>query len=114
MTDVASAHGTETEDHGHHPTDIYYIRIAVALAVITGAEVAWSYLPWWDESGGFKSVIEVGVLMIMMAVKFVVVASNFMHLKFDDKLLTRIFYFGIFLAIVVYMIVLTTMHFFSS
>ncbi len=47
-------------------------------------------------------------LLIMMAVKFAVVAGFFMHLRFDNKLLTRLFYAGLFLAVVVYVIVLTT------
>ena len=118
MTDTTTTDVAVTADHDHDHShgldDKGYIKIALWLAVITGAEVAWSYLPVWEDATGFLAFAEVAGLLIMMAVKFVVVASNFMHLKFDDKLLTRIFYFGIFLAIVVYMIVLTTMHFFSS
>ena len=49
-----------------------------------------------------------GALMILMAIKFVTVASQFMHLKFDDKLLSRLFYTGLILAVGVYMIALTT------
>ena len=48
------------------------------------------------------SPIEITLLLVLMAIKFVVVAANFMHLKFDDKLLTRIFYSGLFLAVVVF------------
>jgi cytochrome c oxidase subunit 4 len=92
----------------HHPTDSYYVRIAVALAVITGLEVAWSYLPVWDDATGATAFLEVAGLMVMMAIKFVVVASNFMHLKFDNKVLTRIFYFGLLLAAGVYLAVLFT------
>lgn len=104
MTDTAAA---GTIDH-HGPNDKYYIRIAVALALITGLEVAWSYLSFWDGATGFKSFVEVGGLLLMMAIKFVMVASNFMHLKFDDKLLTRVFYAGLLLAIGVYLAALTT------
>lgn len=90
----------------HGPTDRYYVRIAIALAVITAIEVLWSYLPWGD---GLLSVLgEVGVLLILMLMKFVIVASNFMHLKFDDKVLTRVFYAGLILAISVYVTALTT------
>lgn len=98
----------------HGPTDRYYIRIAVALAVITAVEVAWSYLPIWEDASGLKSFIEVGGLLAMMAVKFVVVASNFMHLKFDDKVLTRLFYAGLLLAIGVYVVALVTFELFSK
>lgn len=98
----------------HGPTDLYYVRIAIALAVITAFEVAWSYLPVWDDATGFLAFIEVAGLLFMMAVKFVVVASNFMHLKFDSKVLTRIFYSGIFLATGVYVAVLATFEIFAG
>ena len=35
------------------------------------------------------------VLLVLMVVKFVMIASYFMHLKFDRPLLERIFYFGL-------------------
>jgi hypothetical protein len=37
-----------------------------------------------------------------------------MHLKFDHKILTRIFYAGLFLAIAVYLAVLATFEIFSG
>jgi cytochrome c oxidase subunit 4 len=52
-------------------------------------------------------------LMIMMVVKFIMVVSYFMHLKFDNKLFTWIFYAGLILAIGVYSVALATFHFFS-
>ncbi|HEX2576386.1 MAG TPA: cytochrome C oxidase subunit IV family protein [Aquihabitans sp.] len=102
-------------DTHHGPSDGYYIRIAVALAVITAVEVAWSYLPWddWGDSS-LLVLAEVGGLIAMMVVKFVIVASNFMHLKFDDKILTRVFYAGLTLAIGVYIAALLTFELFSG
>ncbi len=103
------------QGHGavhHGPTDAHYVRIAIALAVITAIEVAWSYLPWGD--GTAIVILEVGGLLLMMAVKFVVVASNFMHLKFDDKILSRVFYAGLLLAIGVYVAVLVTFELFNG
>lgn len=94
------------------PSDKHYIRIAVALAAITALEVAWSYLPVWDDATGFTAFAEVAGLLVMMAIKFVVVASNFMHLKFDNKILTRIFYSGLALATAVYVAVLATFEVF--
>ena len=108
--------GTEVvdhdHDHSHGLSDGGYVRIAIILAVITALEVAWSYLPMWEDSTGAKPLVEIGGLLFMMAIKFVVVASNFMHLKFDDKLLTRIFYAGLFMAVAVYTAALTTLHVF--
>ena len=89
------------------PRDLYYVRIAIALAVVTGLEVAISYL-------GMPTPIEITLLLVLMAIKFVVVASNFMHLKFDDKLLTRIFYAGLFTAVAVYVVALTSLQVFAS
>jgi len=48
----------------------------------------------------------------MMAIKFVMVVSYFMHLKFDNKLFSWLFYAGLFLAVGVYVTALSTFHFF--
>jgi cytochrome c oxidase subunit 4 len=106
---VADDHGHD--DHSHGLSDLGYVKIALFLAVVTGAEVAWSYLPWGEGAG--ITVLEVGGLLLMMAVKFFVVASFFMHLKFDNKLLTGLFYFGLGLAAAVYLAVLFSMEFFA-
>ena len=96
-----------TDEHAdHHPSDRHYVNIAIALAVITGLEVAWSY-------SGVDTVPFIAVLIVMMAIKFFMVASQFMHLKFDDRILTRIFYAGLFLAVAVYLIALSTFHVFN-
>lgn len=99
-------------DNHAHPTDAMFIRTAVILAVITAVEVAWSYLPWGDSFA--MHAAEVGGLLIMMSFKFVIVANVFMHLKFDKKLLTGIFYGGIILAVSVYVATLATFQFFSG
>lgn len=108
---------TVTLDHGAgaHPTDKLFIKTAVLLAVVTAVEVAWSYLPWkeWGDSRALYFA-EVGGLLAMMAFKFFVVASVFMHLKFDRKILTGVFYFGVVIAVVVYLAVLSTFHFFTG
>jgi len=108
MTDTASAAPTgHLEEHdAHHPSDRHYVNIAITLAVITGLEVAWSYT-------SAPTVAFVGVLVILMAIKFFMVASQFMHLKFDDKILTRLFYAGLFLATGVYLIALFTFRIFN-
>lgn len=98
----------------HHPKDMFYVRIAIALAVITGLEVAWSYLPVWDDATGMKAFAEVAGLIVMMMIKFVVVASNFMHLKFDNKILTFVFYAGLTMATAVYLAALTTFEIWGS
>ena len=53
-------------------------------------------------------------LFPMMIAKFAIVCGWFMHLKFDNPIFKRIFVFGLMLAVVVYLIVLTVMDFWSS
>jgi cytochrome c oxidase subunit 4 len=95
-----------------HPTDKLFVQTAVVLAAVTAIEVAWSYLPWGDSR--LAMFAEIGGLMVMMGFKFYVVASIFKHLKWDSKLLTSVFYFGLGLAVAVYLITLLTFEFFSS
>ena len=120
MTDTTAANlaepiGDNHDAAAHHGlSDVGYIKVAAALAGITAVEIAWSYLPIWDGATGFMSVVEVGGLLLMMIIKFVMVASNFMHLKFDDKILTRVFYSGLILAVGVYLLALTTFQIWGS
>ena len=100
--------GGQVQVTEHHlPKDVFYVRIAVALAVITAIEVAVSYID-------VPTAVELTALLTLMAIKFVLVASNFMHLKFDDKLLTRVFYAGLLLAVSVYIAVMCSMQLFGS
>ena len=96
----------------HGVKDIVFLKVAILLAAVTAVEVAWSYLPWGD--GAAMTVLEVGGLLAMMGFKFYMVASVFMHLKWDSKLLTGFFYFGLGLAVAVYLAVLFVFEFFSS
>jgi cytochrome c oxidase subunit 4 len=52
--------------------------------------------------------------MIMMVVKFVMVVSYFMHLKFDSKIFSFLFYTGLALALFVYFAALATFKFFIA
>jgi cytochrome c oxidase subunit 4 len=82
-----------------------YVRIAAILAAITALEVSTYYID--------LGALFLPTLLIMMAVKFVIVVSYFMHLKYDNKLFSWVFYAGLILAITVYGIFLATFHFFS-
>jgi cytochrome c oxidase subunit 4 len=48
-----------------------------------------------------------------MVVKFVAVVMFFMHLKFDNKIFSWLFYAGLFLAVGVYVALLVTFQFFN-
>ena len=50
----------------------------------------------------------------MMGFKFFIIAAYFMHLRFDNELLTRVFYAGVVLAVGVYIIMLSTFQLFSD
>jgi cytochrome c oxidase subunit 4 len=92
---------------GHHAaTDKQYIVVALILAVITAAEVTLTYL----DLGSFF----LPALLILMAAKFIAVVSYFMHLKFDNRLFSFLFYTGLLLALGVYGAALATFSFFSS
>ena len=90
---------------GHHgATDKQYILIALILAVMTAAEVTLSYVD--------VGPLFLPALLILMATKFITVVSYFMHLKFDNKLFSALFYTGLFLAVGVYCGALATFKFF--
>jgi cytochrome c oxidase subunit IV len=88
-----------------HPEPRQYVLIAVVLVVITGFEVATSYL-----EGDVNSNLLIAALGIMAAVKFFLVVAWFMHLRTDSKILRRFFLLGLFAAPILYFIVLTVMH----
>ncbi len=96
------AHGHD----GHVPKDSYFVRIAIILAVVTALETS-TY--WWPDNMA-KAVVP--ALLIMMSIKFVMIVSVFMHLKFDSKIFSMMFYTGLGLAVFVYMVFLFTFQFF--
>jgi cytochrome c oxidase subunit 4 len=94
------------EAHQHqHPTDATYVKVALFLAALTALEVATYFVQ--DASTGLL----VALLFPMMIVKFGVVALWFMHLRFDNPIFRRVFFFGLALAVIVYCIVLTAMQY---
>lgn len=87
-------------------SDAGYIKIAIILAAITALEVSTYYVDFGP--------LFMPSLMIMMVVKFAMVVSYFMHLKFDSKIFTFMFYTGLGLALFVYITALATFKFFIS
>jgi cytochrome c oxidase subunit 4 len=104
--DVASPDAVEEHTEHAHPSDLVYIKVAAVLFVLTGAEVS-TYLFGW--SGDFLLI----VLFPLMIVKFAIVAAYFMHLKFDSHIFRRFLITGIVLAVIVFTIVMLTLHVFS-
>ena len=103
VTPVA-AHEAEPS---HGLTDLGYVQVAVALAIITGMEVYASYADWLGRAF-------LPVLLVLMVVKFFSVVLFFMHLRFDSKIFGWLFYTGLILAVSVYIVALFTFHFFDG
>jgi cytochrome c oxidase subunit IV len=93
-----------TEEH-EHPGEAVYIKVALILGVLTAIEVVLSYVKIGD-----SQLVTNGGLLLLAAVKFTMVAMYFMHLKFDNPVLRRLFVTGLLLAIAVYMAYLLTLH----
>jgi len=109
-TDTApTAETAEThDDHEHGLSDLGYVKVALALALITGIEVALSYMV--DDLGALFLPLLIGLMLI----KFFSVVLYFMHLKFDNRLFSILFYMGLGLAVGVYIATLFTFKFFNS
>jgi len=105
VTDTTT-HDDTHEEHGL--SDLGYVKIAIALALVTAIEVALSYTQ--DQLGA----LFLPLLLILMGVKFFSVVLYFMHLKFDNRLFSLMFYIGMVLAVGCYCVALASMHFFSA
>ena len=85
-----------------HPGPRQYVVVAIVLAVLTAIEVALFYMEFIPQG------VVIGSLMVLMILKFAIVALWFMHLRFDSRIFRRLFITGIILAISVFVIVLLT------
>ena len=86
---------THAAEH-EHPGFRTYIRIALILTVITAIEVAVYYVD------ALRPAL-VPVLITLSIVKFILVVGYFMHLKFDPRLLSGLFVFGLAIAFAVFL-----------
>ena len=99
MSDTTAA--VHPVEHAH-PGPLEYVKVAFALAVLTAIEVAVYY------AKGLHGIIA-PLLIVMSVMKFGLVGLYFMHLKFDTHLFRRVFLLGIILAIIVYIVAITTL-----
>ena len=88
-----------------HPSPFKYVMIAVVLVAVTGIEVAVSYT-----EGDIPDGLIVTLLLGMAIIKFACVAAWYMHLQTDKPIFRRFFVLGIVAAIMLYMIVLASLH----
>ncbi len=84
-----------------HPTPRDYWLIALILAVITGAEVAVTYIDALDS-------VVAPLLITMSAAKFAIVVGYFMHLKYEQRIYRNLFLMGIIAAPILFGTVLLT------
>jgi cytochrome c oxidase subunit IV len=113
LTDAPEARN-DPDPHGHHAdggvhagySDMQYVVVALILAAITAVEVAISYID--------IGPVFLPALLLLMAVKFTMVVRLFMHLKFDSKLFSWMFFSGLFLAVGVYIVMLAAFHVFTG
>ncbi|MFZ5817768.1 MAG: cytochrome C oxidase subunit IV family protein [Bacillota bacterium] len=84
--------GAQPQVQGHaHPTTGTFITVGVVLAVITAVEFGILYLK------GMSNLV-LAVLALLSVLKFYLVATYFMHLRFDAKLVSGVFVVGVVLA----------------
>ena len=101
--EAAPGHEAAVSHDAHsHPSPLKYVGIAMILAFVTAVEVALYYIELPD-------YVLVALLLGLAFIKFAMVAAYFMHLKFDGRLLRRLFVTGILLALAVYTVALVTM-----
>jgi cytochrome c oxidase subunit IV len=92
-----------------HPSPFKYVMIAVILVVVTAVEIATSYL-----EGDIPDGLIVTLLLGMAIVKFSLVAAWYMHLKTDLPIFRRFFILGLVSAIVLYAVVIGSLHGFGN
>ena len=93
---------TDIASHEGHPSPSQYIMVGLILGVVTAVEVAVYYV---DALEGAL----LGILMVLSALKFILVAAWFMHLRFDNRLFSILFTSGVVLAVLLFVIVLSTL-----
>jgi cytochrome c oxidase subunit IV len=83
----------------HGPTAKEYVRVFLILCVLTGIEV-------WLSYSGLPHGLMITMLWVAAVIKFSMVVSYFMHLKYDDRRYSRFFVMGLAGAGTLYLIVL--------
>ena len=103
-----SSHTASAASHAPgegHATVQTYIRVAVVLGILTAIEIGALYVP------GLPKHILVALLLVFSVIKFALVVAFFMHLRYDNKLLTALFVGPLLIAMI---IILALMALFGS
>jgi cytochrome c oxidase subunit 4 len=98
MSQADPIHDEEFE-LSHHPQPRQYVFIGIVLAIVTAIEVAIYYFD-------LPSGLLVTALLIFAVIKFVLVGSWFMHLKFDSRIFRMLFVTGLITALLIFTVML--------
>jgi cytochrome c oxidase subunit 4 len=83
------------EENDGHATPVTYVQIALILGVMTAFEVGLMYLP--DALQPPRPAL-LAILLLISTLKFGMVASYFMHLRYDHRLYAGVFIAGMVVA----------------
>jgi len=75
-----------------HATTGHYVRIAIVLTILTVLEVATYYV-------NIPFAVLVPLLLVLAGMKFGLVVAYYMHLRYDSKLFSGFFFFGLTIEI---------------
>ena len=87
---------------GDHAETSDYVITGIALAGITAVEVALYYI----DLGQWTLI---GMLLVLSAAKFGLVVGFFMHLRYDSKLFSILFFGGLALAAACFTVAIATL-----
>jgi cytochrome c oxidase subunit 4 len=96
------AEGETTISIEGHPTASTYVTVGGILAAVTMLEVAVYYIH------ALHGAL-IGILLTLSALKFVMVALWFMHLRFDNRLFSILFAGGLTLVAALFFVVLASL-----
>jgi cytochrome c oxidase subunit 4 len=85
-----------------HPNARVYVQVGMVLAIVTAVEVALYYI---DMASGAL----LGLLIVLSMLKFLLVVLWFMHLRFDNRIFSILFFGGMGLAFAIFVAVLAMM-----
>jgi cytochrome c oxidase subunit 4 len=85
-----------------HPTPSQYVVVGMFLAFVTAVEVALYYID-------MNFNVMVTVLIVLSAIKFLFVVGFFMHLRFDSRVFSVLFFGGLLLALALFTVAITTL-----
>lgn len=95
-----------SEEVHEHTSPAQYVMIGGILCGLTAMEICLYYI-----ESAMPRGVNVFALLAIAAIKFVLVAAFFMHLKDDPKIFRRWFIVGGCTAIFLFTIVLVSLHF---